>query len=176
MCRSFTKIPEEGEEEEKPIPPTDDEEVVPPETDEGDKEDVLPPQVDEENKGEVILPEENKNMGNANSPSNGNQNQNIVDSSNEGQENIEKELENVEDTIEIASLDETKDMNAEEGVIESIQGISEDEFSENIENMNSNEISKEENHIMIKVFIAITIIASITFVIARKKSKANKRL
>lgn len=154
----------------------EDEEITPPEIEEEDKEEVLPSQVDEENKEEVILPEEDKNMGNVNNPSSGNQN--IVDSLNDNHENIGQDLENVEDITELASLDETENMNEEvkeEEIIESIQGAYEDEFSENIEDRNSNEVSQEENKIMIKVFVTITIIAGVTFVLVRKKLKANKR-
>ena len=162
------EIPEEGEEE-----------IRPPEIEEEDKEEVLPPQVDEENKEEVILPEEDKNMGNVNNPSSGNQNHNIVNPlNNNSQENIGEELENTEDTTEMASLNEEENMNAEEvkeeEVIESIQGVYEDEFGENVEDVNSNEVSQEENHIMVKVFIAIVIIAGGTFGIVIKKLKANK--
>ena len=63
----------------------------------------------------------------------------------------------------------------EEEVIESIQGTYEDEFGENIEDINSNEVSQKENNIMIKVFVVITIIAGVTFGIVRKKLKVNQR-
>ena len=151
----------------------EDEEITPPEIEEEDKEEVLPPQVEEEDKEEVILPEEDKNMGNVNNPSSGNQN--IVDSSNDNQENIGQELENIEDTTELASLDETENMNAEDEVIESIQGTYEDEFGKNVEDRNSKEVSQEDNHIIIKVFVAITIIAGVIFVLVRKKLKVNQR-
>ena len=151
----------------------EDEEITPPEIEEEDKEEVLPPQVEEEDKEEVILPKENKNMGNVNNPSSGNQN--IVDSSNDNQENIGQELENIEDTTELASLDETENMNAEDEVIESIQGTYEDEFGKNVEDRNSKEVSQEDNHIIIKVFVAITIIAGVIFVLVRKKLKVNQR-
>ena len=184
---------EEDKEDEEITPPSGDdntppeiddgdkeeEEIRPPEIEEEDKEEVLPPQVDEENKEEVILPEEDKNMGNVNNPSSGNQNHNIVNPlNNNSQENIGEELENTEDTTEMASLNEEENMNAEEvkeeEVIESIQGVYEDEFGENVEDVNSNEVSQEENHIMVKVFIAIVIIAGGTFGIVIKKLKANK--
>ena len=123
------------------------------------------------------MPEGDKNIGNAHNPSSGNQS--IVNSSNENQENIGEELENTEDTTEMASLAETEDMNVEEvreeEFIESIQGTYEDEFGENIEDINSNEVAQEENHTVIKVFIIITIIAGVTFGIVRRKIKANKR-
>ena len=151
----------------------EDEEITPPKIEEEDKEEVLPPQVEEEDKEEVILPEEDKNMGNVNNPSSGNQN--IVDSSNDNQENIGQELENIEDTTELASLDETENMNAEDEVIESIQGTYEDEFGKNVEDRNSKEVSQEDNHIIIKVFVAITIIAGVIFVLVRKKLKVNQR-
>ncbi len=151
----------------------EDEEITPPEIEEEDKEEVLPPQVEEEDKEEVILPEEDKNMGNVNNPSSGNQN--IVDSSNDNQENIGQDLENIEDTTELAFLDETENMNAEDEVIESIQGTYEDEFGKNVEDRNSKEVSQEDNHIIIKVFVAITIIAGVIFVLVRKKLKVNQR-
>ena len=153
----------------------EDEEITPPEIEEEDKEEVLPPQVDEEDREEVVMPEEDKNTENENNPST--ENQNIVDSSNNSQENIEEELKNSEET-ETASLDEVENMNTEEvkeeEVIETIQGIYEDEFGENIEDINSNEVAQEENHIVIKVFIIITIIAGVAFGIVRRKLKANK--
>ena len=182
---------EEDKEDEEITPPSGDdntppeiddgdkeeEEIRPPEIEEEDKGEVLPPQVDEENKEETVVPEEDKNSGNVNNSSS--ENQSIVDSSNDNQENIGEELENTEDTTEMASLDETEDMNVEEvkeeEFIESIQGTYEDEFGENIEDINSNEVAQEENHIVIKVFIIITIIAGVTFGIVRRKIKANKR-
>lgn len=141
-----------------------------------DEEEVLPPQIDEENKEETVVLEKDENTGNTNNSSSGNQN--IVDSSNDNQENIEEELESVEDTIEIASLEQTENMNEEDKekeVIESIQGTYEDEFGENVEDINSNEVSQKGNNIMIKVFVTIIIVAGVTFGIARKKLKANKR-
>ena len=60
----------------------------------------------------------------------------------------------------------------EEEVIESIQGVYEDEFGENVEDINSNEASQKENNIMIKVFVTITIIAGVTFGIIRRKNVA----
>ena len=179
---------EEDKEDEEITPPSGDdntppeiddgdkeeEEIRPPEIEEEDKEEVLPPQVDEENKEEIVVSEEDKNTGNENNPLT--EIQNIVESSNDNQENIGEDLENVED-IELASLDETENMNEEvkeDEVIESIQGAYEDEFGENIEDINSNEVAQEENHTVIKVFIIITIIAGVTFGIARKKSKGNK--
>ena len=63
----------------------------------------------------------------------------------------------------------------EEEFIETIQGTYEDEFVENVEDTNFNEIAQEDNHIIIKVFVTITIIAGVTFVLVRKKLKANKR-
>ena len=179
-------VPPETDEEDKeegeviPPPGTGDEdkdegEMTPPEIEEEDKEEVLPPQVDEEDREEVVMPEEDKNTGNENNPST--ENQNIVDSSNNSQENIEEELKNSEET-ETASLDEVENMNTEEvkeeEVIETIQGTYEDEFGENIEDINSNEVAQEENHIVIKVFIIITIIAGVAFGIVRRKLKANK--
>ncbi len=179
-------VPPETDEEDKeegeviPPPGTGDEdkdegEMIPPEIDEEDKEEVLPPQVDEEDREEVVMPEEDKNTENENNPST--ENQNIVDSSNNSQENIEEELKNSEET-ETASLDEVENMNTEEvkeeEVIETIQGTYEDEFGENIEDINSNEVAQEENHIVIKVFIIITIIAGVAFGIVRRKLKANK--
>ena len=182
---------EEDKEDEEITPPSGDdntppeiddgdkeeEEIRPPEIEEEDKGEVLPPQVDEENKEETVVPEEDKNSGNVNNSSS--ENQSIVDSSNDNQENIGEELENTEDTTEMASLAETEDMNVEEvreeEFIESIQGTYEDEFGENIEDINSNEVAQEENHIVIKVFIIITIIAGVTFGIVRRKIKANKR-
>ena len=154
----------------------EDEEITPPEIEEEDKEEVLPPQVDEENKEEVILPEGDKNTGNANNSSSGNQNHNIVTPlNNNSQENTGEDLENIENTTESASLDETENMNEEikeEEVIESIQGVYEDEFGENVEDINSNEASQKENNIMIKVFVTITIIAGVTFGIIRRKNVA----
>ncbi len=179
-------VPPETDEEDKeegeviPPPGTGDEdkdegEMIPPEIEEEDKEEVLPPQVDEEDREEVVMPEEDKNTENENNPST--ENQNIVDSSNNSQENIEEELKNSEET-ETASLDEVENMNTEEvkeeEVIETIQGTYEDEFGENIEDINSNEVAQEENHIVIKVFIIITIIAGVAFGIVRRKLKANK--
>ena len=192
---------EEDKEDEETTPPTtdpdDEEEITPPEVDDGDKEEneilppetdddkeedkeeVLPPQVDEENKEEIVVSEEDKNTGNENNPSSGNQNHNIVNPlNNNSQENIGEDLENIEDTTELASLDETENMNEEvkeDEVIESIQGTYEDEFGENIEDINSNEVAQEENHTVIKVFIIITIIAGVTFGIVRRKIKGNKR-
>lgn len=154
----------------------EEEEIIPPEIEEEDKEEVLPPQVDEENKEETVVPEGDKNIGNVNNSSS--ENQNIVDSSNDNQENIGEDSENIEDITKLASLDETENMNEEdkeEEVIESIQGTYEDEFGENVEDINSNEVSQKENNIMIKVFVAITIIAGVTFRIVRKKLKVNQR-
>lgn len=188
-------IPPTGGEEENPKPPTDDEEevkppepdeedkedeeITPPEIEEEDKEEVLPPQVDEENKEEVILPEEDKNMGNENNISSENQNHNIVNPlNNNSQENIGEDLENIEDITELASLDETENMKEEvkeKEVIESIQGTYEDEFGENVEDMNSDEVSPKRNNIIMKVFVVITIIAGVTFGIVRKKLKVNQR-
>ena len=164
-----------------PPPGTDDgdkedEEITPPEIEEEDKEEVLPPQVDEENKEETVVPEGDKNSGNVNNSLS--ENQSMVDSSNDNQENIRQDLENAEDITEIASLDEIENMieeDKEEEVIESIQGTYEDEFGENIEDINSNEVSQKENNIMIKVFVVITIIAGVTFGIVRKKLKVNQR-
>ena len=179
-------VPPETDEEDKeegeitPPPGTggdkEEDEIIPPETDEEDKEEVLPPQVDEENKEETVVSEGDKNIGNVNNSSS--ENQSMVDSSNNSQENIEEDLKNTEET-ETASLDEEENMNAEEvkeeEVIESIQGTYEDEFGKNIEDINSNEVAQEENHIVIKVFITITIIAGLTFGIVIRKIKANKR-
>lgn len=70
--------------------------------------------------------------------------------------------------------EEDKEEVEEEEFIESIQGAYEDEFGENVEDMNSDEISQEENHIMVKVFVTIIIIAGVTLGIVRKKLKGNK--
>ena len=176
------EIDDGDKEEDEILPPEtddgdkEDEEITPPEIEEEDKEEVLPPQVDEENKEEVILPEGDKNTGNANNSSSGNQNHNIVTPlNNNSQENTGEDLENIENTTESASLDETENMNEEikeEEVIESIQGVYEDEFGENVEDINSNEASQKENNIMIKVFVTITIIAGVTFGIIRRKNVA----
>lgn len=169
---------DDGDKEEDEILPPGGDDNTPPETDD-DKEEVLPPQVNEENKEEVILPDGDKNTGNANNSSSGNQNHNIVKPlNNNSQENTEEDLENIENTAESASLDETENMNEEikeEEFIETIQGTYEDEFVENVEDTNFNEIAQEDNHIIIKVFVTITIIAGVTFVLVRKKLKANKR-
>ena len=179
------EVDDGDKEEDEILPPgtddgdKEDEEITPPEIEEEDKEEVLPPQVDEENKEEVILPEEDKNMGNENNISSENQNHNIVNPlNNNSQENIGEDLENIEDITELASLDETENMKEEvkeKEVIESIQGTYEDEFGENVEDMNSDEVSPKRNNIIMKVFVVITIIAGVTFGIVRKKLKVNQR-